>query len=76
MRLKETFEGIVVYSDIALDPYSSDGHDGIVSTTGEILNDQTVAVLIKQVKCLPFEYNSKAKIKFLRFTVNVLFLPT
>jgi len=49
--LKETFEDIVVYSDIALDPYSSDGHDGLVSTTGEILNDQTVAVLIKQALC-------------------------
>ena len=35
-------------TDVALDPYSSDGHDGIVSDEGEILNDETVAVLCEQ----------------------------
>jgi len=49
--LKEAFDDIILFSDIALDPYSSDGHDGIVSTEGEILNDQTVAVLVKQALC-------------------------
>jgi len=34
-------------SDIALDPYSSDGHDGIVSPSGEILNDETLEILAK-----------------------------
>ena len=35
------------YTDVALDPYSSEGHDGIVQD-GKILNDETVAVLVKQ----------------------------
>jgi porphobilinogen synthase len=35
-------------TDVALDPYSSDGHDGIVSDEGEVLNDETVAVLCEQ----------------------------
>ncbi|NJM45541.1 MAG: porphobilinogen synthase [Alkalinema sp. RU_4_3] len=37
----------VLITDIALDPYSSEGHDGIVKD-GVILNDETVAVLVKQ----------------------------
>jgi len=49
--VKENFPEIQVFSDVALDPYSSDGHDGIVSTEGEILNDQTVNVLCKQALC-------------------------
>ena len=36
--------------DVALDPYSSDGHDGIVKD-GAILNDETVRVLCKQTLC-------------------------
>ena len=43
------FEGLMVYTDVALDPYSSDGHDGIVDKSkGVILNDETVEVLCKQ----------------------------
>ena len=38
-------------TDVALDPYSSDGHDGIVSDAGEVLNDQTVAQLVRQALC-------------------------
>ena len=34
-----------VFSDVALDPFSSVGHDGLVSADGRILNDETVAVL-------------------------------
>ena len=36
-----------VITDVALDPYSSDGHDGVV-VDGEIVNDETVEVLCKQ----------------------------
>jgi porphobilinogen synthase len=36
-----------VITDIALDPYSSHGHDGLVSEDGRILNDESVAVLAK-----------------------------
>lgn len=32
-----------VYTDVALDPYNSDGHDGIVRDDGVILNDETVS---------------------------------
>ena len=45
-RLKSKFPEIVIMSDVAMDPYSSDGHDGIVKD-GEILNDQTLEVLGK-----------------------------
>lgn len=46
--VKQSVPGVCVITDVALDPYSSDGHDGIVSKTGEVLNDETVAVLCKQ----------------------------
>jgi porphobilinogen synthase len=45
--IKQAVPGILVITDVALDPYSSQGHDGIVQD-GEILNDQTLAVLVKQ----------------------------
>jgi hypothetical protein len=40
--------GQQVYTDIALDPYNSDGHDGIVRDDGVILNDETVEFLCRQ----------------------------
>lgn len=44
--LKEKFPGLVIIADIALDPYTSHGHDGVVdASTGEVLNDPTVAIL-------------------------------
>ncbi len=46
--IKSRWPDIVVVTDVALDPYSSDGHDGIVAPDGRILNDETVAVLCKQ----------------------------
>ena len=45
--IKETVPEVVVITDVALDPFSDQGHDGIVSETGEILNDETVEVLVK-----------------------------
>jgi len=42
--LKEKFPEIVLMSDVALDPYSSDGHDGLVEN-GKILNDETLPIL-------------------------------
>lgn len=42
--IKEAVPGMVVMTDVALDPYSSYGHDGIVEN-GEIVNDPTVEVL-------------------------------
>lgn len=43
-KIKETFPEIVLMSDVALDPYSSDGHDGLVEN-GKILNDETLPLL-------------------------------
>ena len=45
--LKEAVPELLIITDVALDPYSSEGHDGIVKE-GQILNDETVAVLVKQ----------------------------
>src|SRR6201991_503063 len=44
--IKDAVPDIVVMTDVALDPYSSYGHDGIVEN-GEIVNDPTVEALIK-----------------------------
>lgn len=46
--IKQAIPEIMIITDIALDPFSSKGHDGIVSEEGEILNDETVEVLVKQ----------------------------
>ena len=46
-EIKKNFPELVTFGDIALDPYSSDGHDGIVEN-GQILNDKTIEVLIQQ----------------------------
>jgi len=45
-KIKETFPEIVLISDIAMDPYNSDGHDGLVEN-GKILNDETLPILGK-----------------------------
>ncbi|GIL91353.1 hypothetical protein Vretimale_17738 [Volvox reticuliferus] len=46
--LKDSFPDLEVYTDVALDPYNSDGHDGIVSDAGVILNDETIEYLCRQ----------------------------
>jgi porphobilinogen synthase len=45
-NIKKRFPEMTVMTDIALDPFSSDGHDGLVKD-GEILNDETVEILAK-----------------------------
>ncbi|MFV8752846.1 porphobilinogen synthase [Nannocystaceae bacterium ST9] len=49
--LKQRWPELVIVTDVALDPYSSDGHDGIVAPDGRILNDETIEVLCKQAVC-------------------------
>ncbi len=44
--LKDRFPEIVLMSDVAMDPYSSDGHDGLVRD-GKIINDETLPILAK-----------------------------
>jgi porphobilinogen synthase len=46
--LKDRFPGLGVLTDVALDPYTSHGQDGLLDDTGYILNDPTVAVLRQQ----------------------------
>jgi porphobilinogen synthase len=43
--LKEELPSLCVMTDVALDPYTSHGHDGLVDAQGRVLNDETVAVL-------------------------------
>ncbi|WP_373493459.1 porphobilinogen synthase [Aquiflexum sp.] len=45
-KIKTTFPNAVVMTDVAMDPYSSDGHDGLVEN-GKILNDETLEILAK-----------------------------
>ncbi len=44
-KLKSLLPQMLVISDVAMDPYSSDGHDGLLSDDGEILNDKTLPIL-------------------------------
>lgn len=47
-EIKNALPDLLVMTDVALDPYSSDGHDGLVDPkSGEILNDATLEVLAK-----------------------------
>lgn len=43
--IKEEFPEACIMTDVAMDPYSSDGHDGIVDEYGNILNDETLEIL-------------------------------
>lgn len=45
--LKQELPKLCVMADVALDPFTSHGHDGLVSASGEILNDETIACLVK-----------------------------
>ena len=47
-ELKQRFPELGVMTDVALDPYTSHGQDGLLDDTGYILNDETVAVLTRQ----------------------------
>ncbi len=46
--LKSRFPELGVMTDVALDPFTSHGQDGLLDDTGYILNDETVEVLVKQ----------------------------
>ncbi|MEK7827608.1 MAG: porphobilinogen synthase, partial [Thermodesulfobacteriota bacterium] len=47
-RLKKEFPELGVMCDVALDPYTSHGQDGVVDASGYIINDTTLAILEKQ----------------------------
>ena len=46
--LKERFPDLGVITDVALDPYTSHGQDGLVDENGYVLNDETVEALVRQ----------------------------
>src|SRR5699024_5692196 len=47
-RLKAEFPDLGVMTDVALDPYTSHGQDGVIDDSGYVLNDETVEVLVAQ----------------------------
>ena len=49
--LKREFPELGVITDVALDPYTSHGQDGLIDKTGYVLNDETLEVLAKQALC-------------------------
>ncbi len=49
--LKAAYPELGVITDIALDPYTTHGQDGLIDDDGYVLNDETVAVLVKQALC-------------------------
>ena len=54
--IKKAFPRILIITDVALDPYNSDGHDGVLKD-GEILNDKTVEILCRQA-CIHAEFGA------------------
>lgn len=46
--IKDAAPEIGVLTDVALDPYTAHGHDGIVDIAGNVLNDETVSILVEQ----------------------------
>lgn len=49
--LKKNLPELGIITDIALDPFTTHGQDGLTDEQGEILNDETVAALVKQAIC-------------------------
>jgi porphobilinogen synthase len=50
-ELKERFPELGVMTDVALDPFTTHGQDGLPDDNGYILNDETVEVLVRQAMC-------------------------
>ena len=49
--LKQRFPQLGVITDVALDPYTSHGQDGLLDASGYVANDPTVAALVRQALC-------------------------
>ena len=48
--LKQRYPELGIITDVALDPYTSHGQDGLIDDTGYVLNDETIAVLTRQAE--------------------------
>ena len=46
--LKKRFPELGIITDVALDPYTTHGHDGVIDKSGYVLNDKTIAILRRQ----------------------------
>jgi porphobilinogen synthase len=46
--IKDAVPEIGVLTDVALDPYTSHGHDGMIDNLGNVINDETVGILVEQ----------------------------
>ncbi|MEZ5989728.1 MAG: porphobilinogen synthase [Planctomycetota bacterium] len=51
-RLGEAVPGLLKVADVALDPYTIHGQDGLIDGSGYVLNDETVEALVRQALCL------------------------
>ncbi len=49
--LKQRFPQLGVITDVALDPYTSHGQDGLIDESGYVMNDETIGALVKQALC-------------------------
>jgi len=49
--LKARFPALGVVTDVALDPYTIHGQDGLIDSSGYVVNDETVAALVRQALC-------------------------
>jgi porphobilinogen synthase len=47
-ELKQRFPELGILTDVALDPYTSHGQDGVINADGYVLNDETSAILVRQ----------------------------
>jgi porphobilinogen synthase len=47
-KLKQRFPELGVLTDVALDPYTTHGQDGVIDSSGYVLNDETIGILTKQ----------------------------
>jgi porphobilinogen synthase len=49
--LKKRFPKLGIITDVALDPYTSHGQDGVIDEAGYVMNDETIEVLVRQALC-------------------------
>ncbi len=50
-ELKKRFPELGIITDVALDPYTSHGQDGLIDESGYVVNDPTIEVLVRQAAC-------------------------
>jgi porphobilinogen synthase len=49
--LKKALPGLGIITDVALDPYTRHGQDGLLDASGYVMNDETIAALVRQACC-------------------------